>query len=156
MPIRSLVPLSRVLGKLKARVPFLSMALREGGHVSHRSQDRNSAREALKMAATEFNSRTIAVFPKERGAREMHSESSEGRLLTRRTGRAGGSHRILGSRAVGIVQVLQRGGRVWAKVGEPISPEAIKQLTSTPEWRCRGEYSRSAAVGARRRQTRAR
>ena len=39
-----------------ARIPFLSMALRNGGHVLIDRASRNSAREALKMAAGERNS----------------------------------------------------------------------------------------------------
>ena len=116
-----------------ARIPFLSMALREGGHVLIDRKNRGSAREALKIAATEIQAgKTIAVFPEgTRGAGDALGEFKKGGfLIAKKAGVPVVPIGILGSRAVWHRdEWLPRGGRVWAKVGEPISPEAIKLLS---------------------------
>jgi len=116
-----------------ARIPFLSMALREGGHVLIDRKNRNSAREALKIAATEIQAgKTIAVFPEgTRGASDALGEFKKGGfLIAKKAGVPVVPIGILGSRAVWHRDKwLPQGGRVWAKVGEPITPEAIKQLS---------------------------
>lgn len=116
-----------------ARVPFLSMALRNGGHVLIDRASRNSAREALKVAAGEIQAgKTIAIFPEgTRGDSDALGEFKKGGFLIAKKARVpvvpvG----ILGSRAVWHRDAwLPRSGRVRVRVGEPITPEMIAQLS---------------------------
>ena len=116
-----------------ARIPFLSMALRNGGHVLIDRADRGSAREALKVAAREIQAgKTIAIFPEgTRGGSDALGEFKKGGfLIAKKAGVPVVPVGIVGSRAVWHRDAwLPRGGRVCARVGEPISPEAIKQLS---------------------------
>ncbi|HEY6728948.1 MAG TPA: lysophospholipid acyltransferase family protein [Polyangiaceae bacterium] len=116
-----------------ARIPFLSMALREGGHVLIDRASRNSAREALKVAAREIQAgKTIAIFPEgTRGGSDALGEFKKGGfLIAKKAGVPVIPVGILGSRAVWHRDAwLPRSGRVHARVGEPITPEMIRQLS---------------------------
>lgn len=116
-----------------ARIPFLSMALREGGHVLIDRASRNSAREALKVAAREIQAgKTIAIFPEgTRGGSDALGEFKKGGfLIAKKAGVPVIPVGILGSRSVWHRDAwLPRAGRVWARVGEPIEPDVIKQLS---------------------------
>ena len=116
-----------------ARIPFLSMALREGGHVLIDRKNRNSAREALKVAASEIQAgKTIAVFPEgTRGGSDALGEFKKGGfLIAKKAGVPVVPVGIVGSRAVWHRDAwLPRSGRVVARVGEPIAPEEVKQLS---------------------------
>jgi 1-acyl-sn-glycerol-3-phosphate acyltransferase len=116
-----------------ARIPFLSMALRNGGHVLIDRASRNSAREALKVAASEIQAgKTIAIFPEgTRGGSDALGEFKKGGfLIAKKAGVPVVPVGILGSRAVWHRDAwLPRAGCVRARVGEPITPEMIEQLS---------------------------
>jgi len=116
-----------------ARIPFLSMALRNGGHVLIDRASRNSAREALKVAASEIQAgKTIAIFPEgTRGGSDALGEFKKGGfLIAKKAGVPVVPVGILGSRAVWHRDAwLPRAGCVRARVGEPITPEMIRELS---------------------------
>lgn len=116
-----------------ARIPFLSMALREGGHVLIDRASRNSAREALKVAAREIQAgKTIAIFPEgTRGGSDTLGEFKKGGfLIAKKAGVPVIPVGILGSRGVWHRDAwLPRAGRVRALVGEPIMPDMIRELS---------------------------
>jgi len=116
-----------------ARVPFLSMALRAGGHVLIDRADRSSARQALKVAADEISAgKTIAVFPEgTRGGEAGLGEFKKGGFLIAKRARVPVVPvAITGSRAVwGREKWLPRAGSVKVSVGAPILPEEIRALS---------------------------
>ncbi len=116
-----------------ARVPFLSMALREGGHVLIDRADRNSARKALKTAAEEIRSgKTIAVFPEgTRGATDALGEFKKGGfLIAKKAGVPVVPIGISGSRAIwSRDEWLPRGGEARVRVGDPIGADQVKALS---------------------------
>lgn len=116
-----------------ARIPFLSMALRAGGHVLIDRSDRGSARKALKVAAGEIQSgKTIAVFPEgTRGDSDALGEFKKGGfLIAKKAAVPVVPVGIVGSRAVWHRdEWLPRKGRVSVRVGEMITPERVRALS---------------------------
>lgn len=116
-----------------ARVPFLSMALRAGGHVLIDRSDRSSARKALKVAADEIQAgKTIAVFPEgTRGATDALGEFKKGGFfIAKKAAVPVVPVGIVGSRAVWHRdEWLPRQGRVAVRVGDAIAPERVRKLS---------------------------
>jgi len=116
-----------------ARVPFLAMALRAGGHVLIDRADRGSALKALKVAADEIRSgKTIAVFPEgTRGNSDALGEFKKGGfLIAKKAGVPVVPIGISGSRNVwNRDEWLPRAGAVKVRVGSPIESDEIKRLT---------------------------
>jgi len=116
-----------------ARVPFLSMALRAGGHVLIDRSDNSSARHALKAAAEEIGAgKTIAIFPEgTRGDSDTLGDFKKGGfLIAKRAGVPVVPVGIQGSRAIWHRdEWLPRSGRVRVRVGTPIAPSETRALS---------------------------
>ena len=114
------------------KIPFLSMALRAGGHVLIDRSDRNSAMRVLKHAADEVRSgKTLAVFPEgTRGEEDRLAPFKKGPfLIAKKAGVPIVPLGILGSRKLlKRNEWLPRSGRVRLLVGQPISPEEIRSM----------------------------
>lgn len=115
-----------------AKIPFLSMALRAGGHVLIDRANRSSAMRALKYAAEEIQSgKTLAIFPEgTRGTEDRLAPFKKGGFLIAKKALVPivpvgilGSRRILPRGAL-----LPRSGEVRLRVGRPIAPEEIRRL----------------------------
>lgn len=114
------------------KIPFLSMALRAGGHVLIARADRNSAMRAIKTAADEIRGgKTLAIFPEgTRGREDRLAPFKKGAFLLAKKAQVpivpvG----IVGSRdIVPRDSVLPRSGSVRVIAGEPITAEEIGKL----------------------------
>jgi 1-acyl-sn-glycerol-3-phosphate acyltransferase len=117
------------------KVPFLSMALRFGGHVLIDRSNRVSAMRALKDAAEEIASgKTIAVFPEgTRGDKdELLPFKKGGFMVAKKAGVAVVPVGILGSRHILPRDDLwPRPGEVTVRIGTPIAAEEVRTLSST-------------------------
>ena len=115
-----------------AKIPFLAMALRNGGHVLIDRADRSHATRALKIAADEIRSgKTLAIFPEgTRGRQDRLAPFKKGGFLIAKKARVpviplaiSGSRHILPRDTV-----FPRSGKVRVSVGPRISPEEIRNL----------------------------
>jgi 1-acyl-sn-glycerol-3-phosphate acyltransferase len=115
-----------------AKIPFLSMALRNGGHVLIDRGDRSSARQAIKIAADEIRSgKTLAIFPEgTRGGEDRLAPFKKGGfLIAKKAGVPLVPVGILGSRGVlPRNKLFPRSGNVRLIAGQPISPAEIQAL----------------------------
>lgn len=115
-----------------SRIPFLSMALRAGGHVLIDRADRSSAMRALKNAAQEIRSgKTLAIFPEgTRGVEDRLAPFKKGGfLIAKKAGVPVVPVGVLGSRHILDRNAwLPRRGRVRLIAGKPISSEEIRAL----------------------------
>jgi 1-acyl-sn-glycerol-3-phosphate acyltransferase len=116
------------------RIPFLSMALRAGGHVLVDRSSQASRTRALKTAAADVRGgKTIVIFPEgTRGDGKALGPFKKGGMVLAKLSRVPivpvgirGSHAIL-PRA-GFVP---RSGRVSVHIGEPIPPSVTSSLTA--------------------------
>ena len=116
-----------------AKVPFLSMALRAGGHVLIDRSDKSSARHVLKVAAEEIEAgKTIAIFPEgTRGDSDTLGEFKKGGFLIAKRARVPVVPvAISGSRSIwSRDEWLPKAGCVQMRVGEPILPSEIHGLS---------------------------
>lgn len=115
-----------------AKIPFLAMALRAGGHVLIDRSDRNSAMRAIKNAADEVRSgKTLAIFPEgTRGAEDRLGPFKKGAfLLAKKALVPVVPVAIQGSRSIlSRDELLPRSGQVRVHVGKTISPDEIRTL----------------------------
>lgn len=116
-----------------ARVPFLAMALRAGGHVLIDRADRGSVRKALSVAADDIRSgKIIAIFPEgTRGNSDALADFKKGGfLVAKKAGVPVVPVGIKGSRYVwSRDEWLPRSAPVKVKVGAPILPTEIRGLS---------------------------
>jgi 1-acyl-sn-glycerol-3-phosphate acyltransferase len=116
-----------------SRIPFLSMALRAGGHVLIDRADHQSGMQGIKLAAREVQAgKTIAVFPEgTRGDGATLLPFKKGAFLIAK--RAGvpiipvgirGSHAVLRRG-----EILPHAMGVSVHIGEPVSQSDAKTLT---------------------------
>jgi 1-acyl-sn-glycerol-3-phosphate acyltransferase len=114
------------------KIPFLSMALRAGGHVLIDRADRSSAMRVLKHAAEEVRSgKTLAIFPEgTRGEEDRLAPFKKGPfLIAKKAAVPIVPVGILGSRLLlSRNEWLPRSGRVRLMVGQPITPDEIRSL----------------------------
>jgi 1-acyl-sn-glycerol-3-phosphate acyltransferase len=115
------------------RVPFLSMALRAGGHVLLDRSDRGSAMQALRAAAEHVRrGNTVAVFPEgTRGDGRTLLPFKKGGFLIAKSAKVAilpvgirGSHAVLPREAF-----LPRAANVRVVAGQPISSLETRRLS---------------------------
>jgi 1-acyl-sn-glycerol-3-phosphate acyltransferase len=121
-----------VAKKELGKIPFLSMALRAGGHVLIDRADRSSAMRVLKNAASEIRSgKTLAIFPEgTRGGEDRLAPFKKGAfLIAKKAGVPVVPVGILGSRAILKRDAwFPRAGQVRLIAGQPIGTEEIEDL----------------------------
>jgi 1-acyl-sn-glycerol-3-phosphate acyltransferase len=115
-----------------SRIPFLSLALREGNHVLVDRADGGSALQAVKGAAAEIRrGKTVAIFPEgTRGdGRSLMPFKRGGFLIAKRAAVPVVPIGIIGTRDIlAPGEYLPRAGKVRVRIGTPISAGEVRRL----------------------------
>ena len=116
-----------------AKIPFIAMALRAGGHILIDRANRKRALSVIKKAGAEVRSgKTVAVFPEgTRGDGQRLGELKNGGFLLARQARVpivpvgiSGTHKVLPPK-----KLLPRSSRVSVRIGRPIPAEEVRELS---------------------------